>query len=274
MKWFYKIVCWSQSKRRGSATIEMVSILPLFLLLALLLWQLAIAGLAVVDAQSAIRDALHVASKTRDEEKAEEDGKASFGKGKQYKLAELNVDIKGEEAIVKAEIQIPLIFMKNSKPFTYRFESTAPLDQQPLFGGGPGLPFLSGNGVLNIPVQNPNVRSGFGQRIHPITGVLKNHKGIDFANPYGSPIYAAHDGIVKRAGPSTGFGNLIVIDHGNGIETWYGHMESSQIYVQEGQMVKRGDHIAGIGSAGYSTGPHLHFEVHVNGVPVDPAPYL
>ncbi|TCP69224.1 M23 family metallopeptidase [Baia soyae] len=279
MRWFHKIVCWSQSKRKGSATLEMVSMLPLYILLALLIWQLAIAGLAVVDAQSAMRDALHVAAQTRDEEQAEKDGKAAFGEGKQYQLTKLSVDIKGEEATAKAEIKIPIIFMDDTSPITYEFESTSPLDRELIVGGmGPGgiagLPFLSGSGDFNLPIKSPTISSGFGTRIHPISGKAKHHNGIDFPKPVGTPIYAAESGIVKKAGPSKGFGNLIVIDHGGGVETWYGHMYSNMIYVREGQTVTKGQNIAGVGSAGGSTGPHLHFEVHINGTPVNPAIYL
>ncbi|WP_228503525.1 M23 family metallopeptidase, partial [Laceyella tengchongensis] len=80
------------------------------------------------------------------------------------------------------------------------------------------------------------------------------HGGIDLAGPVGTPIYAAGDGVVVRAGKSNGFGNLIIIDHGNGLQTWYGHMYPQHIYVRPGQQVKRGDHIAGLGSLALTAG--------------------
>ncbi|SDY12513.1 Peptidase family M23 [Thermoactinomyces sp. DSM 45892] len=81
------------------------------------------------------------------------------------------------------------------------------------------------------------------------------------------------NGVVTKAGPSRGYGNLIIINHGNGLETWYAHMYSNQIYVHVGQTVTAGQNIAGVGSSGGSTGPHLHFEVRKNGTPVNPVGY-
>jgi murein DD-endopeptidase MepM/ murein hydrolase activator NlpD len=100
----------------------------------------------------------------------------------------------------------------------------------------------------------------------------KLHAGIDIGASYGSPIYAASDGVVTYAGPKNGYGRLVTIGHGNGVETAYGHM--SRIVTHAGQRVHAGDVIAYVGSAGHSTGPHLHFEVRLGGRPVDPRPYL
>src|SRR5690606_37539073 len=98
------------------------------------------------------------------------------------------------------------------------------------------------------------------------------HWGVDMAAPYGTPIYAAHAGTVTLARYSGGYGNCVRIDHGGGVETVYGH--ASKILVSEGQRVKAGDMIALVGSTGYSTGNHLHFEVNVNGSHEDPMSYL
>lgn len=98
------------------------------------------------------------------------------------------------------------------------------------------------------------------------------HKGIDLAAPIGAPIYAAANGTVIFAGPASGFGRLVKVRHADGVETWYGHM--SKILVEQGQQVKAGELIAKVGNEGKSTGPHLHFEVHVRGNAVDPVPYL
>jgi murein DD-endopeptidase MepM/ murein hydrolase activator NlpD len=98
------------------------------------------------------------------------------------------------------------------------------------------------------------------------------HNGIDFGASAGTPIRAAADGVVVSAGPLGGYGNATVIDHGNGLATMYAHQ--SQIIVSAGQHVSRGQVIGYVGSTGFSTGPHLHFEVRVQGTPVDPMQYL
>jgi murein DD-endopeptidase MepM/ murein hydrolase activator NlpD len=120
-----------------------------------------------------------------------------------------------------------------------------------------------------LPVNGARLTSGFGMR----WGTL--HAGIDLAAPIGTPEYAAMDGVVLEAGPASGFGLAVYIQHANGDVTVYGHME--QILVQPGQVVKAGDTIALLGNRGQSTGPHLHFEVHIGGLDgekVDPIPWL
>lgn len=114
--------------------------------------------------------------------------------------------------------------------------------------------------------------SGFGMRIHPIYGYEKYHSGIDISALYGSPIYSTAYGRVTYAGYYSGYGNTVMVDHGNGMQTLYGHCSS--IDVQEGQMVRKGQIVARIGSTGLSTGPHVHYEVQLAGAPTDPEPYL
>jgi len=122
------------------------------------------------------------------------------------------------------------------------------------------------------PVSNKQlnrIASGFGVRIDPVYGTPKFHKGLDFSAPQGTPIYATGDGVVKEAGFSdAGYGNHVVINHGYGYETLYGHM--FRIKVRQGQRVKRGEVIGWVGSTGKSTGPHCHYEVHINNNVVDP----
>ena len=121
------------------------------------------------------------------------------------------------------------------------------------------------------PISNKNltrIASGFGFRIHPIYGIPKMHNGLDFTAPQGTPIYATGDGVVTTAGESSGTGNHVVINHGYGYETVYMHMV--RIKARVGQHVKRGEVIGWVGTTGASTGPHCHYEVHVNGRPVDP----
>jgi murein DD-endopeptidase MepM/ murein hydrolase activator NlpD len=126
------------------------------------------------------------------------------------------------------------------------------------------------------PVSNKNltrIASGFGGRIDPVYKIPRFHAGLDFTAPIGTPIYATADGTVKTASfASSGFGNHVVINHGYGYETLYGHMV--RIKARVGQTVKRGEVIGYVGSTGKSTGPHCHYEVHRNGTPVDPVYYF
>jgi murein DD-endopeptidase MepM/ murein hydrolase activator NlpD len=130
---------------------------------------------------------------------------------------------------------------------------------------------IFGTGQLISPCD-ASITSGFGWRLHPILGESRFHSGIDFAAEYGSMIRAADRGIVIFAGWYGGYGYAVVINHGGGIATLYGH--TSKLYVAEGQSVQRGEAIAAVGSTGLSTGPHLHFEVRKDGEPVDPLNYL
>ena len=132
---------------------------------------------------------------------------------------------------------------------------------------GPRPASTTRNGRFIWPV-NGSVGSGFGPRIHPISGGSRMHTGVDIGAPSGTPIKAADDGIVVMAGPNGGYGNWTLIDHGGGLATGYGHQSS--IGVSRGQRVSTGEVIGRVGSTGASTGPHLHWEVRVNGNPVDP----
>lgn len=130
-------------------------------------------------------------------------------------------------------------------------------------------------GVMAWPIAKSGtyITSPYGNREHPIQGVVKKHTGIDIGNAgFGAPIIAAADGIVSLAGYNGGYGNCVMINHGNGISTLYGH--GQKILTTVGTQVKKGDLIMEVGSTGMSTGPHLHFEVRVNGSIVDPMPYL
>lgn len=122
------------------------------------------------------------------------------------------------------------------------------------------------------PVSNKQlnrIASGYGMRIDPVYGTPKMHKGLDFTAPQGTPIYATGNGVVKIAGNAgNGFGNHVVINHGYGYQTLYGHMY--RIKARQGQRIKRGEVIGWVGSTGKSTGPHCHYEVHINNHEVDP----
>ena len=125
------------------------------------------------------------------------------------------------------------------------------------------------------PVANKDLTrlaSGYGMRMHPILKISKMHTGTDFAAHTGTPIYATGDGTVKLSGREGGYGNVVVINHGYGYETLYAHM--SKVKAKRGQKVKRGDIIGYVGSTGLSTGPHLHYEIHKDGKPIDPVSYF
>jgi murein DD-endopeptidase MepM/ murein hydrolase activator NlpD len=126
--------------------------------------------------------------------------------------------------------------------------------------------------ILPVSLEKGWVSSEFGMRVHPITKKKKMHDGIDLAVDEGVPVKAAADGKVIFAGDGGGYGNLVKIDHGNGIETRYAH--ASALKVNEGDFVRRGQVIALAGHTGVATGDHLHYEVRVNGSPVDPRKYL
>jgi murein DD-endopeptidase MepM/ murein hydrolase activator NlpD len=130
-----------------------------------------------------------------------------------------------------------------------------------------GNPTPAGNGRFILPV-NGAVTSGFGPRAHPIYGGSRMHAGVDITASSGTPIKAAGDGVVRMAGSNGGYGNWTLIDHGDGLATGYAHQ--SRIGVSVGQRVSTGEVIGYVGSTGASTGPHLHWEVRVNGNPVNP----
>ena len=128
-------------------------------------------------------------------------------------------------------------------------------------------------GVLAWPVPGyTKITSNYGMRVHPITGQYKLHTGVDISAPIGANFVAANDGIVTKAEYNTAYGNMVIIDHGGGISTLYAH--GSEILVTVGQTVKRNEAILKVGSTGYSTGPHAHFEVRINGVVTNPIEYI
>jgi len=138
------------------------------------------------------------------------------------------------------------------------------------------------NGIMEWPTPGfYRVTSSFGWRIHPIFGTKKLHTGIDIGRNLdpeqsinGASIVAAGDGTVIYAGYRSGYGNTVMVDHGEGVVTLYAHQQSGGIKVANGQGVSKGERVGTVGSTGYSTGPHLHFEVRTNGTPVDPMKYL
>ena len=141
------------------------------------------------------------------------------------------------------------------------------------YSGSAGASVVSGNGMFTHPCPGySRISSYFGPRKQPMAGASSNHKGIDYAAAAGTPIYAAASGTVTTAGYSGAEGNWIVINHGNGLQTYY--MHCLKLYVHAGQKVSKGQNIAAVGSTGNSTGPHLHFQVMDGGVARNPLAYL
>ena len=128
-------------------------------------------------------------------------------------------------------------------------------------------------GALAWPIPGySQITSSYGMRVHPITGYYSLHTGVDVFAPMGADFVAANDGIVTKAYFNPAYGNMVMIDHGGGISTLYAH--GSEILVNVGQPVKKNEPVLKVGSTGYSTGPHAHFEVRLNGVVIDPIPFI
>jgi murein DD-endopeptidase MepM/ murein hydrolase activator NlpD len=159
---------------------------------------------------------------------------------------------------------------QGDKEFTQLFASWKQLDGSTGRVGGAARPSVSVPSIS--PVQGFHLTSDFGNRHHPILGGVRMHEGVDLAVPNGTPIYAPADGLVEMAQRYGGYGNFIKIMHGGDMETRYGHLSAYNVTV--GQYVHKGDVIGYVGSTGRATGPHLHYEVRIDGHAVNPMPYL
>lgn len=179
-------------------------------------------------------------------------------------LASINKLLDAKQTIV-AEIDSK---RKSYEAAQARLEADSEQIEDLLTGTGPAP---GGSGQLAWPVAG-SVSSPFGWRTHPIFGDLRLHTGIDISASYGDTVYSADRGTVSFAGVMGGYGNVVVVDHGGGLATTYNHL--SAFSVSSGQSVGRSQPVGAVGCTGYCTGPHLHFEVRVNGTPVDPMPYL
>lgn len=125
--------------------------------------------------------------------------------------------------------------------------------------------------LLRTPIDGARMSSGFGMRRHPILGFSKMHQGVDFAAPTGTPVRAAGDGVVMKVGAFGSFGNYLLIRHNESYSTAYAHLSGFRKGIRVGTPIKQGDVVAYVGTTGRSTGPHLHYEVHKGGVPINPA---
>ena len=133
-----------------------------------------------------------------------------------------------------------------------------------------GEDYVGGTLVWPVPGRT-SLTSLYGMRVHPITGAYRLHTGIDISAPIGTNFVAAANGVVSKATYNTAYGNMVIIDHGGGVQTLYAH--GSEILVQVGDEVKAGTPVLAVGSTGYSTGPHAHFEIRINGQTVNPLDY-
>lgn len=151
--------------------------------------------------------------------------------------------------------------------FTELFARWEAPNQASLITAGPQVAIPS-----RMPLEDAKLTSDYGMRTHPVLRRRMGHKGVDLAAPTGTPIYATADGLVSKAERFSSYGKFVSIEHGARIQTRYAHM--SRIAVSDGARVKKGDLIGYVGSTGRSTGPHLHYEVRIDGEAVNPVPYM
>jgi murein DD-endopeptidase MepM/ murein hydrolase activator NlpD len=156
------------------------------------------------------------------------------------------------------------------REFTELFASWKSIDTTGVVETAPQIAAVSI--PTGMPLHDATLTSDFGMRTHPILGGRRNHKGVDLAQPTGTPVYATADGIVSRAEPFSSYGNYVQIEHGGELQTRFGHL--SGFAVVAGEQVHKGQLIGYVGTTGRSTGPHLHYEVRVAGEAVDPRPYM
>jgi murein DD-endopeptidase MepM/ murein hydrolase activator NlpD len=189
-------------------------------------------------------------------------------KEKEVKIASLTKIEKDLEHISEENEKLLIQFAAQEAALQAKKRAAAKADTSNLFtysGGKFGFPL----------VIKASLTSDFGLRVNPVTGKKDEfHKGIDLGAPNGTSILAAENGVVIVASWWNGYGNTVIIDHGNGVWTLYGHIRNDGIVVKKGDSVKRGQKIAEVGSTGQSTGNHLHFEVRKNEQPIDPKPFL
>jgi murein DD-endopeptidase MepM/ murein hydrolase activator NlpD len=215
----------------------------------------------------------------REQAAAAEAAEQQLIEGIRARIAEFEAEYNAVQAQIEAEIQEALArsaaeaaaraaaAASRPAPGPSSGPSSGPSGPPPGPPAESARPAPSGNARFIWPVDG-RVGSGFGPRRHPISGGTRMHTGVDIGAPSGAPIRAADDGTVVMVGPNGGYGNWTLIDHGGGLATGYAHQ--STIGVARGQRVSRGDVIGRVGSTGASTGPHLHWEVRVNGNPVNP----
>lgn len=204
-------------------------------------------------------------------EKEAKDKKAVIDQKKAERNAVLERARTDKAAAEQAQRELEAASNNIREMLRQREEARRQQQQQAQSSGGGGGGYVQGTGQFMWPVQGV-ITSPFGWRTHPIFGRQILHSGIDIGVDEGTVVHAADSGTVVYSGWISGYGYAVIIDHGNGLSTLYGH--NSGLIVSEGQSVSKGEPIAYAGSTGNSTGPHVHFEVRQNGDPVDPLGYL
>ena len=230
-----------------------------------MLQEMADAKQKIVDAKAVIEDERAEQEEYRQVLQAQDDTLQVALSQRETQIAEINADIekaKQEEAARDAEIQ-KLNDQINSMVSSGQASSTTSQASS-----GP----IQSTGSMIWPAISRTITSEYGTRFHPIQKVWKTHTGLDIGASYGTPIAAADSGRVVLAGWNGGYGKCIMVDHGSGLSTLYGHCSS--IAVSVGQTVSQGQTIGYVGSTGNSTGPHLHFEVRINGATTNPHAYV
>ena len=162
------------------------------------------------------------------------------------------------------DIVAATMILDGKRDTLYRFETQDGVQYFDAFGRSPK------SMLMKTPVDGARITSGFGMRMHPILGYTRMHKGIDFAAPTGTPVMAAGSGTVTFAGVQSGYGNFVLVNHGNGYSTAYAHLLRFASGIHPGMRVRQGQTIAYVGATGEATGPHLHYEIRINNVQVNP----
>ncbi len=235
----------------------------------------------VNDIMSFDKDILDELQKIQDTIQAKKDEIAENHAAQEEVVAIQKEKVENMKSLLTEKQALMASYEKDVKKQEQLIAANAKADQQVLNliaqQSGSSTPYYTGNGSLGWPVpaksaSSSSLSSGFVHRINPVTGKSENHSGYDIPAPYGSAIVAAEAGKVTYSGWMSGYGYTIIIDHGGGLSTLYGH--NSSLVVSKGQMVTRGQTVAKCGSTGISTGNHCHFSVLVNGQYVNPQSYL
>lgn len=225
---------------------------------------------AEIGAYGALQDDVDAAKKELEAQQALADQARAVAESERVEVERLRAEHEPARAAAEDEEARESEVLASVQARKQEFEAQLAALQAEQAALAQGVSRGSGNGQLKWPCDG-SVSSGFGYRVHPISGTSRMHTGVDIGCANGAPVSTAGDGVVLEAGARGGYGNAVLVDHGDGLATLYAHQ--SQIAASAGDRVSTGDVIGYVGSTGYSTGPHLHWEVWVNGNPVDPMGY-
>jgi murein DD-endopeptidase MepM/ murein hydrolase activator NlpD len=197
---------------------------------------------------------------------------AAFGSAPAFANSSANADVTAPLRAAQAAKQSAL--GSGDEQFRQLFTTWQSLDKAPALAAASIAPMVASKVSIpsRVPVDGFRLTSDYGIRVHPVLGGRRAHKGIDLATPVGTPVHAPADGVIAKAEWFSSYGLYIQVEHGGELETRYGHL--SRLNVAAGQFVHKGDVIGYVGTTGRSTGPHLHYEVRVAGIAVNPVPYM